>query len=240
MELSLDSIKDKHKGKIGVVIVLGPSLKDNLSDLEELNDNDDVIYFTCNMFDKMINIKSNYWLVCAPMKEMYINTAYERINDHGATFLFASRIPGFSKESAKEKLSVDYIPVSDVANDPNGLQQNFAKYTNDNTYGPVDTVLLHLIALSVMSGCKKTYICGADLNYSKGYVKNGVHVIGERIGPLNMNSAARDRTVNYVKTMKESANKIGSEIYTLNKTSPLSSVLDVKTIVELKKDISNE
>ncbi len=238
MELTLESIKDKHKGKTAVVVVLGPSLNDNLAELKELNDNENLVVFTCNMFDKMIDLKADYWLVCAPMEAMYIASAHERINNHGATFLFADRIPGFSRVDAAKHLTTDYIPVSDVANQPNSLQQTYAKYTGGNTYGPVDTVLLHLIALSVYTGCDNVYIAGADLNYSKGYVKNGVHRIGEAIGKSNMNGPAKNRTVGYANTMRHSATNVGTNIYTLNPDSPLSTIMDVKVMDDLKQSIN--
>ena len=238
MEVTLESIKDKHKGKTAVVVVLGPSLNQNLDKLKELNDSDNLVVFTCNMFDKMIDIKADYWLVCAPMKPMYIASAHERINNHGATFLFADRIPGFSKSDAAKYLTTDYIPVSDVADNPNGLQQTFAKYTGGKTYGPVDTVLLHLIALSVYTGCDNVYIAGADLNYDKGYVKNGVHKDGELIGKVNMGVAAKNRTVSYINTMRYSATNVDTNIYTLNPNSPLSTIMDVKVMDDLKQSIN--
>lgn len=237
MEVTLESIKDKHKGKTAVVVVLGPSLNQNLAELKKLNDNENLVVFTCNMFDKMIDIKADYWLVCAPMKPMYIASAHERINNHGATFLFANRIPGFSKADAAKYLTTDYIPVSDISNQPNSLQQTFAEYTGGKTYGPVDTVLLHLIALSVYTGCDDVYIAGADLNYSKGYVKNGVHRNGESIGKVNMDGPAKNRTVSYANTMRHSATNVGTNIYTLNPNSPLSIIMGVKTMGDLKQSI---
>ncbi len=240
MELKLDDIVDKHKGKVALVVVLGPSLNEHLKHIEELNDNENLIIFTCNMFDVMTNIKTNYWLVCASLQPMLINNSYKRINDHGATFLFAHRIPGFSKEIAKQKIKTNYIPVSDLSNQKDSLQQTFANYTNSETYGPVDTVLLHLINLGVITGCDSIYITGADLNYDKGYVKNGVHTLGERIGKINMNQKAKNRTLDYIKTMKKSANNVGAELFTLNPSSPLSSILEVKTIEDLKNNLNEK
>jgi hypothetical protein len=237
MEKELKNYKNIHHNKIGLVVVLGPSLNEHLEDIKKLNDEENLIIYTCNMFDRMIDINPNYWLVCAPMKPMYIKNAYNRINNKKSTFLFAHRIPGFSKEDAKNFLTCDYIPVSDVYQDPESLQQTFAKYTKGETYGPVDTVLLHLVSLSIFNGCKKVYIVGADLDYKKGYVKNGVHKEGERMGLHFMNTSAKNRTIEYMKKINNSAKKIGVEIYTLNKTSPLIEVFECKNINNLKNDI---
>jgi len=237
MEKELKNYENIHKGKVGLVVVLGPSLNEHLEVIKKLNNQDNLIVYTCNMFDKMIDINPNYWLVCAPMKPMYIKNAYNRINNKKSTFLFAHRIPGFSKEDAKKFLTCDYIPVSDVHEESESLQQTFSKYTNGETYGPVDTVLLHLVSFSIFNGCKKVYIVGADLDYKKGYVKNGVHVEGERMGLHFMNSTAKQRTIEDMKKINSSAKKVGVGIYTLNRTSPLTEVFECKNIKDLVSDI---
>ena len=52
-----------------------------------------------------------------------------------------------------------------------------------------------------------------------------------------MNEKARERTIKSVKFLKDCANKVGSELYCLNKKGPLSEIIEYRDINEIKKKL---
>jgi len=237
MKINLKDIVDKESEKIAMVTGLGPSLREVLPGIEDMskNNRDKVAFYSCNFFDSMTKIITDYWFVCNSQGVMKVATAHKRYNAQpNSIFLSLERIPGFKEEELKKHLKVDYIPL----NEKNDLSLLLMDYTStDKRYGAVFSVIIHQIATAIVTGCKEIYISGVDLDYSGGYAKPGVHQKGVSLGKINMNSEARRKTLASVEILKECANKVGSELYCLNKKSPLRELMDYRDINEIKKKL---
>jgi hypothetical protein len=238
MMLSLDEIKDKELEKVGIVLGLGPSLNQVLPVAEKMSEEnrDDVSFYTCNLFNSMTSIETDYWVVCNSQEIMTLKKAFGRYNSQpDSTFVFTPRIIGFSLEDANSLLKGKYLPIHDMPGEATSLSDYLKEYTNsEQGYPPVYSVIIHQIALAIVTGCKEIYISGVDLDYSKGYAKRDVHSDGERLGKMYMNSEARARTISQIQFLRACAKNVGCEIYSLNETGPLSQILDIKKIDELK------
>jgi len=243
MKLDLENIKDKESGKIGIALGLGPSLRSVLPVIEKMNiDNrDKASFYSCNMFNSMMAVQTDYWVVCNPQKCMHLAVAYNRYNSQDATFVFTPRINGFTIKEAEDLLTVDYIPISDQPVGDMSLSQYLKDYTNSEApYPPVESVIIHMIALAIISGCKEVYISGVDLDYKNGYVKEGAHKDGVHLGKTFMNAGARTRTINHIRFLRSCAKNVGCELYTLNETGPLSEILEFKDVNELKNKLDEK
>ena len=239
--MTLNDIKDRDSGKIGMVIGLGPSLNEVLPYIEGLSENarDKVSFYCCNLFNQMTKIKTDYWVVTNNQPKMSLKKAHGTYNSQPESiFLFASRINGFSEAEAKKLLNLKYIAMSDNGSGEYDLPLTLKKYTSsEKKYGAVHSVIIHQIALSIITGCKEIFISGVDLDYSKGYVKPGVHQEGVSLGKTFMNSKARKDTIDKIVLLKECAEKVDCNLYTLNPSGPLSKVLEVKNTGDIDKII---
>lgn len=236
--MELKDIVDVHKDKRAFIAALGPSLNEVLSDFEEMS-NDETnndIFISCNLYQKMCDIQTDYFVVTNNQKIMSLKQGHTTYNKSNSTLIFADRINGFSIKEAQELLTCKWIAIHDQPNNERSIQDLFEEYTTGDEYGAVSTVLLHMVAVAVIAGCKEIYIAGADLDYSKGYAKEGFHETGVRLGRMYMQARSREESVQQIKKMKDSASKVGVNIYCLNKTSPLCQVLDHREFKTLTDD----
>lgn len=88
-----------------------------------------------------------------------------------------------------------------------------------NHYSPGDTSALHMLSLAVITGCNPIFICGVDLDYSKGYVDQKT-INNDSFDPYMMN------ILNDFKIINESAEKLGIKIYNLSPQSELHKVIE--------------
>jgi hypothetical protein len=243
MKKSFDDISNKEVGKIAIVSGLGPSLSLALPDITWMNKHarKKVAFFNCNLFDLMTDLDTDYWIVANSQPIMMIEQAHKRYNaQKDSTFIFASRIPGFQENLADDLLEINYIPMKDDSNLfslPHYLQ---SYCSHDSKYGAVYSVAVHMIAVAIITGCKKIYISGVDLDYSKGYVKDNVHPKGVALGKRLMGKDAIQDTINKIEYLKSCAKKVGSELYSLNPTGVLSKILEYKDIKEVRKEMEIE
>jgi hypothetical protein len=104
------------------------------------------------------------------------------------------------------------------------IQEELQNFTNYNKrYSSGDTVAVHMLALSILLGCKKIYITGVDLDYTKGYYNSSM-LNGDSFDPYLQN------ILNDLKIINSSAKNIGVEIINLSQSSHLSTVLKTKKI----------
>ena len=236
MNIDLKDIVNKHENKRAFIAMLGTSLSEVLSDLERMSkdkDNDD-IFISCNLYSQMCNIQTDYFVVTNNQSVMTIETAYNLYNKTNSTLVFSSRIKGFFIFLSNKHLTCDWVAINDVPNAKDSLQDCFKEYTEGEVYGSVLTVLCHTIALGVVAGSKEIYIAGADLDYSKGYVKEKAHPSGVSLGKRIMNDKAVEATLNQIKKIKESAENKGVKIYCLNESSPLCKIIEYKKLDDIK------
>lgn len=194
-------IINKEKEKTGIVMGLGPSLRDYINSIKNLEQNKDRFsIISCNNIDVMSEVIIDYWILAQPtdyQNPLHIPLAKDRYNKMGATFLYTDCLDLTPRDQVDELLSgIDYIGYDqrhfnsekcgwlDVHGRPpsccNGIiqgrlciQEEFQKYTGyDVRYGSGDTVGVHMVSLGVMLGLNPIYITGIDLDYTNGYFNN--------------------------------------------------------------------
>ena len=194
-------ILGKEKGKIGIIMGLGPSLKESIPLIKDFEKSKDKFaLISCNNMDVMSDLKIDYWILAQPadyQNPLHIPLAYNRYNKMGATFLYTDCLDLTPRDQVEDLLKeIDYIGYDqrhfnsekcgwlDVHGRPptccNGIingrlciQEEFQKYTGSNTrYGAGDTVGVHMVALSVILGLNPIYVSGIDLDYTNGYFNN--------------------------------------------------------------------
>ena len=243
MKKNFEDILNKEVGKVAIIAGLGPSLSSVLPDITWMNSyaKEKVAFFNCNLFDLMTDLNTDYWIVANSQRIMTIKEAYKRYNSQkNATLIFASRIPGFQEELAENLLEIDYIPMKNAVGSFS-LSHCLQDYCSmGSQYNAVHTVIIHMIAVAIISGCKEIYISGVDLDYSRGYVKNGVHNDGVKLGKDMMNEKAVQDTVDKVKYLKSCAKKVGAELYSLSAAGVLSNILKYKDVKDLRKEIEDK
>lgn len=233
---SLESIIDTKKGLTAYACAMGPSLKQYIQ-VVEANINNNVIV-TCSDFHTMTKIKSDYWVFANSMNT--VPRMKDVINQLPETKLvYADSVDPTPRENVIQILEKDFIGYdqrhfnNQKCNEcPNGclnqidgrrtIQELLMDYTGyEQMYGPGDTVALHVLALSVLLGCKKIYLFGVDLDYSLGYVDDRT-INHDSFNPY-LNNIVKDFDI-----INKSAKKIGVEIYNMSEVSPLKSVLQTK------------
>jgi hypothetical protein len=106
------------------------------------------------------------------------------------------------------------------------IQEELQKFTNNvEKYSAGDTVAVHMLALSILLGCKKIYVSGVDLDYKKGY-------FGSYMTPIS--ATEFDSTIpnilNDFRIINDSAKRIGVEIINTSLDSRLSEILKTEKI----------
>lgn len=89
-------------------------------------------------------------------------------------------------------------------------------------YGTGNSVAVHMLSLAVILGLNPIYMCGVDLDYSKGYID------GKTFNPDSFDPWM-DRIMDDFTIINESAKKIGIEIINLSQESILSKILTTKS-----------
>jgi hypothetical protein len=109
------------------------------------------------------------------------------------------------------------------------LQEQLKKFSEyDEKYSTGDTVSVHSIAFSILTGCNPIYIIGADLDYNKGYAN---HSGSFYMTPSqSIENKYKNNILNDYRILNESAKKINTNIINLNKNTSF----DMFTIGDLK------
>lgn len=232
----LESIIDTKKGLTAYACAMGPSLKEYIQEVETNSKNNVIV--TCSDFHTMTKIKSDYWVFAnsvytVPRMKDIINQLPE------TKLVYADSVDPTPRENVNKLLEKEFIGYDQrhfqnkkCTECPNGcsnqidgrktIQELLMDYTGyDQMYGPGDTVALHVLALSVLLGCKKIYLFGVDLDYSLGYVDNRT-TNSDSFNPY-LNNIIKDFDI-----INKSAKNIGVEVYNMSKISPLKSIIETK------------
>lgn len=106
----------------------------------------------------------------------------------------------------------DLIPIRKT------VQEELQAYTGHTQhYGTASTVALHMLAFAILTGCKKIFISGVDLDYTLGYFDRKTQ--NNDTFKLWLNEILND-----FKTIQESAKLKNVEIVNLSKISPLKEI----------------
>jgi hypothetical protein len=234
----MEKIINKEKGKTGMCVATGPSLKPYLDNVIELSKNsDEYAFLSTNHYDKMFNLSADYRIIAN--SHLTVGSVHNMFNSKPNMLLYADSVDTTPRDLVKRLLKVDYIGYdqrhfkSKPCNKPTAccnhiikdrltVQEELQKYTqNEKHYGDGSTVALHMLAFSILMGCNPIYIFGVDLNYSKGYANPNFR------NPSSFAPYLSD-ILNDFKTIKESAEKIGVKIYSTCEGSPINDVIPYK------------
>ncbi len=201
-QLQFKDIVDREKGKTGFVLGLGPSLRNHVDKILNIQDDrENYGIVSCNNFDHHYHsLNPGYWMLAQPAAGDWpfcITNLYPRINAKPKTvFLYTDCLDLTPKNIVADLITGEYLGYdqrhfngercgwkNQDGSEPiccNGIipgrlciQEEFMKYTGvDYRYGCGDTVSVHMLALCVMLGFKTVYVTGIDLDYSKGYANN--------------------------------------------------------------------
>jgi hypothetical protein len=238
----MKKIINKERGKIGLCVATGHSLKpylDNVVNLSlEQKNKDKYVFLSTNHYDSMFNLNANYRIVANNV--LNIESEFRRFNSTPKTMLlYSDSIDITNRNTVKQLMNVDYMgydqrhfdskpcpsPSSCCDHIINGrltIQEELQKYTGHiKHYGAGSTGALHMVSFSILMGCNPIYVFGVDLNYSKGYVNPNFR---------NPNSFTPylDDILNDFKIIKESADVIGVNIYSTCEGSPINNVIPYK------------
>jgi|APGre2960657373_1045057.scaffolds.fasta_scaffold00085_31 hypothetical protein len=246
MKISFKDIIDSHNNKIGMCVATGFSLKPYLEMLSLLSKDmkNKYCFLSVNEFESMFDLDADYRVVANSM--FTVAKEYERFNNKKNTkLLYADTVDLTDKEFVSKFLKINYLPYDqrhfkhthctwgsgvggrsecceNICEDRVTIQEELQKYTKSNlTYGTGSTVALHMLAFSILMGCKTIYIFGVDLDYSKGYA-------GGNIVNYDTFTPYLNEILNDFKVIKEMAQNIGVDIYTTSEDSPLTTVFQYK------------
>lgn len=235
MRLELNDIKNKEKDKVGIVCGLGGSLKDYLSQFEELSkDKDNYCTISCNKYNSMTKLDADYWVVANSV--FTVEKFYKTFNSMKSTLVYADSVDTTNKIFVDNHLKIDYIAYDqrhfkgqpcakrmsccrNIQPERLTIQEYLQQMSgHDKHYTDAGTVGIHMIALAIILGCNLIYVSGIDMDYKTGYVNGSKVIKHDDIGkykPLfNQQS----------KIIVESAEKLGVNIINLNQNSPFDSI----------------
>lgn len=226
-------------GKTAVICGLGPSLSESIDWIK--NNENDLVIISCNDVDLLTNLTPNYWV--------WANSAdtIPKLSNRFSKYPNSVVVHADSVDSTPRQWIIDnfttntYIgydqrhfnglPCPNCANgcanlisERKTIQELLKEYTNfDLKYSTGDTVAVHMLSLAILLGCKKIYIAGVDLDYSKGYY-NTNFITHDTFDPYLEN------IINDFKIISDSAKKINVEVINLSKNSKLSSFIKTESI----------
>jgi len=252
MRNKIENLVDKHKGKTAIVMGLGPSLNTCLDKFREISKNDEMrenlVFISCNRCHMFLEIDLDYWVLANA--EMTINNSYPAFNAmKRGELVYANSVDTTPMSKVDKLLKINYTPYDqrhfDGKKCPNEraccrnvldeqkitiqeLLQQYTKYPEK--YGTGATVALHMLALSVIIGCKKIFMAGVDLTYKLGgYASKKIpHPKTDAFTPYF------GRMVQHLKIIDSSAKNIGASIFNLNKKSIFK---DINIIDDFNEEI---
>ena len=243
MKLTTDQIINREQGKNAIVVGTGPSLKKHINTINTLFvPNNDWIIIGCNDVDIMTPFDFEYWVLAN--NQYTIRKIYKRLNKRNATVAYADTIDLTPRPTVDSLLTKDYFPYEirhfygkvgctggacckHIIDGRLPIQKEVQKYTNYHTFDTsCDTVAIPMLYLSVLLGCKKIYVTGVDLDYTKGYVNSGPAHGVDIAESINV----RNRILNTISVINESAKNINAKIYCLDDGLPISGVLEHSTL----------
>lgn len=211
MRKDLQDLIGIEKGKIGLVLGLGPSLGRHLPYIKSVdNQKDKFKIISCNNIDRYTDVNFDYWMLAQPASDQStfsIQNAYNRyVSRPKATLLYTDCLDLTPRPQVDRLLSsINYVGYDQRhfggnpctwGSGPGGrhtccdhlvasrlcIQEVLQKVTGyPRHYSQGDTVGVHMLALAVILGMNPIYVTGIDLDYSKGYVNNDLPDTPDRI-----------------------------------------------------------
>lgn len=188
-------------------------------------------------------LRPDYWVLANPA--MTVENSYNRINEmksYGGCLLNGDSVL-YSSSSDLIDISEDLLEVEFLGYDQRHfdgkacpviapcciknmnkimtgrktIQETLQDYTDHTShYGGGSTVAVHMLAFSIIMGCRKIYLTGVDLDYSLGY-------FDKETSNHDRFDIWPDIPTDFL-TIRDSANRIGVEIINLSQVSILRNI----------------
>lgn len=216
--IPLTDLYDRHVGDKAIVAALGPSLRPQLDNIREKWKG---VLISCNEMDRMAHMEPTYWVFSSSVDT--IERLSDRMNQLPRTHIvFASSCDPTPLEIVPELINNRYTDY-DQRNWTQGdtIQLHLKAFSgHDEYYSAGHSVVLHMIAIAILIGCKEIYITGMDLDYSLGYVSP------EHWPESNM-PLPQAEIVEDVRILLDTAAKAGATLYVIP-PNPTFGILEEK------------
>jgi hypothetical protein len=245
MKQSFDTLFFSNSEKVGLCIASGPSLRNYLKLLKHISifGRNRFCLFSVNDIDKWYDFHSDF-RVLANSEQTIFNSFLNLRRHKNTKIVFAESVDltprwvyslllfgiNYLIYDQRHFLGQSCIPVGDcckrIVKNKLTIQEELQKYCNyDRRYGSGHTVALHMLAISILCGCKEIYVFGVDLDYKKGYVKKGI---------VNIDSFdfLLEEILDDFSIIFKSALNIGVKIFSCSENSPINSVIPFKDFNE--------
>ena len=241
IKYNFEEIKNKHSDKTAFVCGLGPSFSENIDYIKTKRD--DIILVSCNDIDLLTDLQPDYWVFAnSHQSAHFMRNRFKKFPN--TTIVHSDSVDSTPRWWIEEWMkNFNYIGYDQrhfdnkkCNNCPNmcdnfisgrlTIQEELQNFTGHNEkYSTGDTVAVHMLALSILLGCKKIYITGVDLDYKKGYFGSYRQpTLVTEFDPF-LNDILNDFRI-----INESAKNLGVEIINLNQSSHLTKVLKTETL----------
>lgn len=196
--------------------------------------------------DLIKHINPDFWVIANTI--LTVESRYKHFNllkQNGGKLFYANSVD--MTQNPEKYLEIDFLPydqrhfdhkpcpiydqhfkcctnVSNVMPYRLTVQEELQRYCNYHMhYSTASTVALHMLAFSILIGCKKVYLSGIDLNYKLGYFDRKTY---------NPDSFTPwlEQILEDFKTINESAKKINVEIINLSNISPLKDIFKTEIV----------
>ena len=196
--------------------------------------------------DLMKHLSPDYWVIANTILTVQArHKSFNLLKQNNGKLIYANSVD--MTQNPEKYLEIDFLPYdqrhfdhkpcpvydqhfnccSNVAHlMPHRLtvQEELQKYCkHDIHYGTASTVALHMLAFSVLMGCKRVYLSGIDLDYKLGYFDRKTYNPDSFLPWL-------DQILDDFKIIKNSCDNIGVEIINLSPISPLKDIFTTETL----------
>lgn len=252
---TLSEIENLHKGKVGYVCGMGPSLKPYLDEFSKLSLNKAKNTFVCcNDYDLVTDINADFWVIASSV--MTVSKLYNRFNAKpNTTLAYACTADITNSEEADKLLTVDYLPYDQrhfLGLRCSELINNLALHTLGG-YDVNENCCVNIKPETIQEFLKR--LSGYDKHYGTGETValhmlalaiilglNPIYIVGVELDytkgyvddKITNNDSFEDWMPNLLRDfyiINESAKKLGVEIINLSPESKLQSVIQTEKII---------
>tara|TARA_R110000787_G_scaffold240925_3_gene347129 strand:- start:747 stop:1733 length:987 start_codon:yes stop_codon:yes gene_type:complete len=108
MRLEIGQLIDRHIGKPAIVTGHGPSLSQNIEQIESMQKDDKIIRFSLNDWFKFFRTPPEYWVLANNIDT--VSRHLQVMNECNSTVLLGDTVDLTSDEFMEQKLQCDYFP----------------------------------------------------------------------------------------------------------------------------------
>ena len=236
--ITFNKIENIEKDKIGLCIATGPSVIPYVSDLNMMSDDNrnKYCFLGLNQFENHFDFNVDYRVVCNDYLTVARNFKLFNSNS-SSTLLYSDSADLTDKYVANKLLKIKYLSwdqrhfnnkecinkakcCKQIETNRLTIQEELMNYTKSNVYySNGSTVSIHMIAFSILLGCKIIYLFGLDLNYKLGYVTSN-QKNNDSFEPHLKN------ILNDLEIIDNMAKNIGVKIYSTCNNSPINNIFE--------------